>query len=235
MKMYVLFLIGLVLASFSESVSKLPEYRVSRAQGPIVIDGQISDSPWAEASVLEFRDNLTGEPAAPRTSARVLYDADFLYFAFESWDTNIWSTYRVRDQHLWTEEVVELFLQPDPGNAHYIELEVNPLGTMLDIYLIDIRKPIPYESWNPPGLSWAVEVDGTVDGAPGDRKWTCEIALPLTEAVTAPRLPPQPGDRWRMNLYRVEQHPEKAALAWSPTLRADFHIPSRFGVLIFEE
>jgi len=234
MKMALLFF-GLVLAGFFERAANLPEYQVSRAPSPIKIDGNLSDPAWTEASVLEFRDNLTGEPAALQTSARVLYDEGFLYFAFESWDTNIWATYRVRDQHLWTEEVVEVFLQPDPANPHYIELEVNPLGTMLDIYLIDIRKPIPYESWNPPGLSWAVQVDGTVDREPGDQKWTCEIALPLSEAVTAPRLPPQPGDRWRMNLYRVEEYPDKAALAWSPTLKPDFHVPSRFGGIVFEE
>jgi len=110
-------------------------------------------------------------------------------------DDNIWATMRRRDEHLWEEEVVEVFLQADPQQKSYIELEVNPLGAMLDIYMLDIRKPLHYESWNSEKLKWAVEVNGTVDGKGGDREWTCEIAFPLEDAVTAPHLPPRAGDR----------------------------------------
>jgi len=140
---------------------------------------------------------------------------------------------RHRDEHLREEEVVEVFLQADPNQPSYIELEVNPLGTMLDIYLLAARKPLHYESWNSEKLRWAVQVNGTVDGKAGDREWTCEIALPMEDIVTAPHRPPFPGDRWRMNLYRGEQLPTPAGLAWSPTLRDDFHIPQRFGEIVF--
>jgi hypothetical protein len=140
-----------------------------------------------------------------------------------------------RDEHLWLEEVVEVFLQADPNIPNYIELEVNPLNTMLDIYLLDTRKPLHYESWNSEKLRWAVNVDGTIDGKGGDREWTCEIALPIEDIATAPHRPPQPGDRWRMNLYRVDRLPEVAEEAWSPTLKDDFHVLSRFGELVFTD
>ena len=120
-----------------------------------------------------------------------------------------------------------------PNQPSYIELEVNPLGTMLDIYLLAARKPLHYESWNSEKLRWAVQVDGTIDGKGGDDWWTCEMALPMEDIVTAPHRPPQPGDRWRMNLYRGEQLPKPAGLAWSPTLQDDFHIPKRFGEIVF--
>ena len=131
--------------------------------------------------------------------------------------------------------MLEVRLQADPAHPSYIELEVNPLGAMLDIFLIDVRKPIPYASWNSSGLRWAVHVNGTADGRPGDVGWSCEIALPLEDVVTAPNLPPLPGDRWRANLYRVEKKPSPASLAWSPTLVRDFHRPERFGDLVFSE
>jgi hypothetical protein len=140
-----------------------------------------------------------------------------------------------RDEPLWLEEVVEVFLQANPSLPNYIELEVNPLGTMLDIYLIDRRKPLHYESWNSEHLRWAVQVEGTVDGHDGDRGWSCEIALPFEDTVTATHLPPQPGDRWRMNLYRVEQKPKVAELAWSPTLQDDFHVLPRLGEIVFTD
>jgi hypothetical protein len=31
----------------------------------------------------------------------------------------------------------------------------------------------------------------------------------------------------------VEQRPQPALLAWSPTLKDDFHIPAKFGELVF--
>jgi hypothetical protein len=140
-----------------------------------------------------------------------------------------------RDEHLWLEEVVEVFLEANPAIPNYIELEVNPLGTMLDIYLLDRRKPLHYESWNSEHLRWAVQVDGTIDGKDNDRGWTCEIALPVEEIATATHNPPQPGDRWRMNLYRVDQKPQTAELAWSPTLQDDFHVLSKLGELVFTD
>lgn len=208
----------------------LPEYPAAYTTRPPVVDGDLGDPSWHSTVMVELRDNLSGEPGRPRTTARLLWDDRFLYVAFACADPEPFATLRERDAHLWTEEVVEVFLQPVEDPPHYIEVEVNPLGTLLDIYLIDVRKPIPYASWNPPDIRWAVQT-GRVDGASG---WTCEMAVPLAEAVTAPAIPPRPGDRWRMNLYRLERRPERAALAWSPTFLPDFHVPQRFGVLVFQ-
>jgi len=212
-----------------------PVYEVARTSTPIKVDGKLDDAPWAKAGGTKFVNNADGSPAAQETEARILYDDKYLYFSFRSADENIWATHRRRDQRLWEEEVVEVFLQADASQPSYIELEVNPLGTMLDIYLLDVRKPLRYESWNSEKLAWAVRVDGTVDGKGGDRGWTCELALPLEDVATAPRLPPRAGDRWRMNLYRVEARPAAALLAWSPTRKDDFHLPGMFGWLVFTD
>ncbi len=213
-----------------------PTYEVSRTSVPIKVDGRLDDLSWAKVpSVGNFVYSSSGSPSPYQTEAKVLYDNHFLYFSFRCVDENIWSTFRRRDAHLWQEEVVEVFLQADPRQPDYIELEVNPLGTMLDIYLLDIRKPLHYESWNSEKLKWAVQVSGTVDGKGGDRGWTCEIALPLEDVATALHLPPRVGDRWRMNLYRVERSPSRASMAWSPTYKNDFHVPSRFGEIVFTD
>ena len=212
----------------------LPTYEVSRVTTKLEIDGQLNERAWKDAPALgAFVNNRDGSPTKLVTEAKIIYDQSFIYFAFHSADTNIWSTMKKRDEHLWLEEVVEVFLQADPSIPNYIELEVNPLGTMLDIYLINTRKPIHYESWNSEKLRWAVSVDGTVDGKDNDRGWSCEIALPLEDIITAPRLPPMVGDRWRLNLYRVEKLPFSAELAWSPTLQDDFHVLPRLGEIVF--
>ena len=212
-----------------------PVYEVLRTDQPIKVDGVLDDPAWAQAPLLGvFRNSRDGSASPLKTDARVLYDDKFLYCASRFVDENIWATMKIRDEHLWTEEVMEVFLRADRNATPYIELEVNPLGTLIDIYLLDIRKPLHYESWNSEKIQWAVRVDGTVDGAPGDREWTCEIALPMEDIVPSPRIPPRPGDRWLFNMYRVEKRPAAAGLAWSPT-GGDFHRPNRFGELVFTD
>jgi hypothetical protein len=223
-------------ASVTVAAQQARVYEVARVTTPIKIDGRLNERAWTEAALVgDFLNNRDGSSSKLTTEARVLYDDNFVYFAFRIVDKNIWATMRQRDQHLWLEEVAEVFLQADPAVPNYIELEVNPLGTMLDIYLLDTRKPLHYESWNSEKLQWAVSVNGTVDGKEDDRDWTCEIALPLEDIATAPHRPPRVGDRWRMNLYRVERLPEVEELAWSPTLQDDFHVLPRFGELVFTE
>jgi hypothetical protein len=209
---------------------------VARVTSSINIDGKLDEKAWADAPLVgTFVNNRDGSRSELQTEARVLYDERFIYFAFRVVDQNVWATMKRRDEHLWLEEVVEVFLQANPSIPNYIELEVNPLGTMLDIYLIDRRKPLHYESWNSEHLRWAVQVEGTVDGQDGDRGWSCEIALPFEDIASATHVPPQPGDRWRMNLYRVEQKPKVAELAWSPTLQDDFHVLPRLGEIVFTD
>ncbi len=211
-----------------------PTYEVMRAGKPIVIDGKLDDPAWANAPVIELVNNNDGSASSIRTECKVLYDANFIYFGFRNEDQNIWATMTRRDAHLWEEEVDEIFVQADPRQTSYIELEINPLGAIFDAFLLDIRKPLHYESWNSEKLKWAVHVDGTVDGQPGDKEWTSEIALPLEDVVPAPHTPPQPGDRWRVNLYRIEKLPVPAQLAWSPTGK-DFHQPAMFGEMVFTD
>ena len=225
----------LSLAQTQRELPPVPVYEVLRASRPIQVDGILDDPAWAGAPLLgPFRNNRDGSASPLQTEAWILYDDSYLYCASRFVDADIWATKKKRDEHLWIEEVVEVFLRADRNSSPYIELEVNPLGTLIDIYLLDIRKPLHYESWNSEKIQWAVRVDGTVDGQPGDKEWTCEIALPMEDIVPAPRIPPQPGDRWLFNMYRVERKPVPAGLAWSPT-GSDFHRPQRFGEIVFTD
>ena len=117
------------------------QYSVVRTTENIEIDGVIDEVSWKKAPRIEtFVNNTDGSSVDLETEAVVLYDEKYIYFGFKVVDENVWSTFKVRDQHLWTEEVVEVFIQANPEHPSYIELEVNPLGTMIDIYLLDIRK-----------------------------------------------------------------------------------------------
>jgi hypothetical protein len=51
-----------------------------------------------------------------------------------------------------------------------------------------------------------------------------------------PHVPPQPGDKWRFNLYRLEHHGRKQVegQAFSPLFIGDFHALPRFAWLVFQ-
>ena len=231
-------MIFFILPALTLSGSALPDppvYRVYRTLSPILIDGRLDDPGWEVPPIRSFVQNLDGAPGGPETEARITWDDSYLYVSFRCRDTNLWATLGQRDEHLWNEAVVEVFIQANPSEPSYLEFEVNPLGALLDIFLIDVRKPIPYQSWNSHGVQWAVTIDGDVDGMDGDRGWNCEIAIPLVDMVTAPNLPPENGDSWRLNLYRAERRPREVLQAWSPTFIDDFHVPDRFATVIFSD
>ncbi len=198
----------------------------------IKVDGRLDDSVWTKAvSINDFVINSNGTPSPYKTEAKILYDDNHVYFAFNCADKNIWSTKTKRDDHLWEEEVVEVFIQPNRKEPSYIELEVNPLGALLDAFLIDSTKHLPYDKWNIKDLKWAVQVTGTIDGESGDTAWTCELAFPISTVTVQGSV--KEGDIWYIDLYRAELKPEFQLISWSPTYRNDFHMPSCFGKLIF--
>lgn len=221
-------------AAFVPASADISHYTVMRTLGPIKVDGVLDERSWQAAkSTGAFRANDGSGAATSRVEAKMLWDDSNLYFAFECDDTDLVGTMTKRDEHLWEEEVVEVFIDPDGDEKNYIELEVNPLGTFLDLFVLTPVVPIPYESYNI-GAQWAVKVDGTVQNSSDrDRGWRVELAVPLTDAVTAPNRPPKDGDKWRLNLYRIERRPKEQYIAWSPTLKPSFHTPSRFGEVTF--
>lgn len=173
-----------------------------------------------------------GGPAEQATAVRLAWNAQGLHIRFECQDRHAWGTLTRRDDPLYEEEAVEVFLSPgltDP--ADYLEFEVSPLGVLWDgrIHNPSSKRTdmVSDPGWDCPGIRWAA---GRLGSARQD--WWAELSLPW-EGI-APEMSPPPAV-WRANFYRIER-PEGGApefTAWSPTLvePADFHKPSRFGVL----
>lgn len=231
----------------------LPEYTCRRTATAPVIDGGGDDAAWAAAEAVRLVDVriLAGREHPHATEVRLTWDAEALYVLFTASDPDVWSTLSERDDPLYNEEVVELFLDPDGDGLNYAEIEINPLNTVFDLLVTKALggggqgRP----EWSPEGLRSAVRVNGTLN-APGDADegWVTEIALPWaalrSDLIDVPGdrpLPPDPGDRWRANLYRYERPRTAAGVAsgdieysaWSPVGRVDFHVPERFGVVAF--
>ncbi|MBC7287858.1 MAG: carbohydrate-binding family 9-like protein, partial [Armatimonadetes bacterium] len=207
----------------------------------ITVDGRLDEPVWQRLPAIQLHKVINGEgsPDQP-TEVKAAWDGRYLYVAFTCKDTDAWATMKNRDDHLWEEEVVEVFVDPDGDGTQYKEFEVNPLGTVVDL---NIARPAHGDlagalAWNSDGWQTAVRVAGTADNRNDtDQGWVCEMAIPLAD-IAAPRSLPRPGDTWRVNFYRIDR-PNKTDpnagvefSAWSAVLKG-YHEPERFGFLTF--
>ena len=225
----------------------------ARVAGDLALDARHSARQWKHAEPIRFSADWQGNNADPalETEVRVLWSPEMLYLrfvchyrelvVFEDSDPN------GRRDHLWDRDVAEAFLQPpDSGDslrrgedAHstpslqsiaqgrlraskfYKEFEVAPNGMWIDLDIF----PTGLANLKS-GLSRSVYVDEA------KKIWTAELAVPM-KSLTQHFDPAEP---WRANFYRVEGKTEpRRYMAWQATNTADpnFHVPEKFGTLIF--
>jgi hypothetical protein len=225
----------------------LPLHRCLYVTSPPQVDGDLQKEVWRAIAPEPLLD-VTGRSAdCQPTELRVYYTDSHLYVAFHAKDRDIWGTYSERDTPLYDEEVVEVFLSPTGDVRHYYEFEVSPHNVVFDakVYSPDLHRGTMRvdTSWDCPDLQTAVRVHGTVHDSPPSTErrvpstisaWSVEIAIPF--AAFPEVLPPKPGDVWRANFYRIDRAERPEFTAWSPTLEdpPNFHVPERFGHLVFE-
>jgi hypothetical protein len=213
----------------------LPRWRVPRLPVSAPVRGSLAGLPWSAIPLLPpFRLADGSGPARRETRARLAWDDLALYVRFDCEDEDAWGTLTRRDDPIYQEEAVEIFLAPgEPAPAGYFELEVSPRGTLFDAWVDnpdgrrDTLRADP--GWDCPGLRWEAGRGAAHDD------WWAALALPWRALVPALSTGGPPA-LWRANLYRIDRprNGEPAEFsAWSPTLAAppDFHKPARFGYL----
>lgn len=230
-------------ATTQESAPPLPEYTCKKVSQPIVLSGKLDDPQWNQAPVLTLRNAITGQAGRFATEVRLLYDDDYLYVGFRCEDDYVWGTVTDRDGPIWNEECVEVFLNP-AGSAHqYYEINLSPRNVIFDACVLNSRTEqqpaatfVPLLEWQAADMLTATYVDGKLGERGGAKGWTAEYAIPHQILFGAPNRPPQPGDTWRANFYRIDspESGQREHYAWSRTGREAFHLPWRFGFLRFD-
>lgn len=214
------------------------DYVVHRASGPITVDGVLLEPAWDKASVAgPFVRSLDGKGATAATEARLLWDDETLYVAFQAEDANVSGRFSKDDEPLYTSNVVEIFLNPSRDSSRYDEIEVAPTNALFDASFNGGPRKGMDVSWSSHARH-AVHVDGTLNDARDvDRGWTVELAIPFSALTGMDKPRPQKGDRWKFNLYRLRQGPGQPGegQAYSPPLRGDFHALDRFATLRFDD
>ncbi len=228
------------------------EYTVMRAPGEIVVDGRLDDPGWEAVPFTEpFVKYADGAAVKHPTRCKMLWDNEYIYIAFVMEDPDVWGKTAVWNDPsygLYNEEVAEIFIDPDGDGLNYIEVEVNALGAVMDLLMSKAYSAGGKGdlSWTLAGLKVGITVQGTLNNqADVDTSWTCELAFPFSElAFCAPSMnfPPKPDDSWRLNLYRYEYGRDaegktpsslRELSAWNQTDSRGFHVPEKFGRIVF--
>ena len=230
--------------SVNADVPGVASYSVKHAKGTITIDGKLDEDDWRRAVEVSMVETVTGADAPLKTTVRLLWDDNYLYAAFYCEDPDAWATLTEEDDPLWGEEVVEIFVDPQGKGLNYYELEINPINVKVDLFVINRGQKYDgtykvWKDWDFSGLKSEVYVegDGKLAGT-SDKFWVVEVAMPFEDFWMAENIPPENGDIWRVNLYRIERgKPDNKVddryYAFSPTLRPSYHTPWRFGMVYF--
>jgi len=226
---------ALTVAEVEVDVSRAPPppgtLVVKKATGPaIVIDGKADDPAWRGAAVQTDFTSAEGCPEmVDATEAKLTWDDRFLYVFVSAEDSDVFSPFTNHDDHLWENDVVEVFIDADGNRRGYVELQVNPRNVTFDTWFA-VGRPNRDDSFDA-GLQSQVIVKGTVDNRDdGDTGWDVELAIPLEAArgkdpAMRIHVPPQDGDIWRLNVVRVDKDRSGKirASAWNRIACEDFH------------
>ena len=205
----------------------LPRMKCCRREfGELAAD--VNASPWCDVAPALLSDAVTGAQPQQGTEIRTAWNSREWRVLFHATDADAWATITERDGPLFEEETVEIFFDPAGDLESYFEIEVNPIGTVLDIVFRRNRSGYKGDwAWNCEGLETRVRR--------GVGAWTVELAVPFASVTSAP---PVPGAEWRVNFCRIDRPSRDGSIprelsAWSPPGRANFHTQERFGVVVF--
>jgi hypothetical protein len=228
----------LLLAAPLVAQPAIPRYEVQRAAGRIVIDGKLDDKAWAAAPSVEFIfpwEFQTG--AKQKTTAKLLWDDDYLYVGYECEDSDIVALRTERDEPTYLDDAVEFFVNPKPSQTDvYFGMEMNARGVLYDYLMVDSK--YAFKRFNLQGVLLASFIRGTLNArGDQDQGWSLEVAIPWVNFEELAKRP-TPGTIWTANLNRWDGvEPNRRLSMWSDPVQAQAnpHVPARFGQLVFVE
>jgi len=223
-------------------------YTAQRRIDTILVDGNINEASWVNAATTSVFTVWDGSPApvSLRTTAKMIWDDQYLYVAFDCTDPDVYATYTTRDAHLWEQDNFEVFTTV-PGTTGYLETEGSPKGIIWDGIFTNVFQG-PGQSYTATGLQVAAQVKGTLNNSSDqDTGFTSEMRIPFADIYQGvPGGHPTNGTQLRLNLNRINWNTPVSQggpgatgtdtyYAWSPVPGSgvSFHRPDKFGTVTF--
>lgn len=204
----------------------------------ILLDGLAQEPAWKSAPLASpMVDPVTGGRFDGQpTAIQSLWNDEGLFFYLRMTDTHVWGNYRRRDDPLWEEENIELFLDPLRDGKDYLEIQVSPANVIFDALFAhaDTRDLDREKRHTVPGLRTAVHVQGTLNrDGDNDVYWSVELFVPFASLPQFAFDEAGGYTQTGINLFRYDRPTATPAevSAWAPVGPGSFHRPERFGEL----
>jgi Carbohydrate family 9 binding domain-like len=201
------------------------------------VDGTGGHAAWRDVPWTALRRRQAdGHPYETRFKS--VYSTTGIYFLVDGTDRKLTATMSEDFMDLWNEDVFEVFLWPDERHSIYFEYEISPLNKELPILVPNFGGQ--FLGWRP----WHYEKDRlirkatSVTGGPKQsgaaiEGWRAEFFIPYALLRPMQNVPPKPGSRWRLNVYRMDyDEGKRTQWDWAP-VGDSFHEFQKFGELRF--
>lgn len=197
-----------------------PELEVSRARGPIEIDGALDDEGWRDAArATGFAENYPDIRARPPVESEVLvtYDEEYLYLGFIARDDPSQIRTRISDRdQMWQDDYFGILLDTYGDASWAYFLFANPSGVQGDSRFAEA-------AGEDDGFDIVYESEGriTTDG------YVVEMAIPFASL----RFPDREEQQWRVTFWRTRPRGSRDTYTWAATTRGEQCFLCQFGSL----
>lgn len=239
----------------AQVMARPPTLEVPYADETLCVDANPEDPAWQQAAVIpalqpSVSDKADGEnDHEVSTQVRLLWRPDALHVRFVCADLELFAPHGVvRDAPHHEGDVVEVFIDGVGDGRQWFEVQLNPLGGILDQNTTMTAEPesddrglLTSASNRNRWVDLAYSIEGLRTAVrPVEQGWIADLAIPAAQVLR--RLPDrrfEPGMKLRVNLLRYD-HPLLTdgtrgfvALNWSPLLKGNPHrSPQRMGTVI---
>ena len=202
-------------------------YCCYKTKEKIKIDGKLDKKVWTKTrSVpMQFPWGEKGD-LKQSTAAKLAWDNKYLYVGFFADDKDIIAIDRGVKGRVWEDDVVEIFINPDPKNNVFYGFEVNALGYYYDFK--EHYKVKCYKKWVAKGIKVASYICK-------DRYFSVEIAIPFKCFGKKPK----DNTVWKAGIYRIDynkgREPEYSVWKRPSNKIPYYHRIRGFGNIIFKE
>jgi hypothetical protein len=203
---------------------------LERKSGDIKLDGKLDDKFWEGLPEYQLADVTTGKTPVSKTSYRVGWADNSLYFGIKFEDADMKNLYVAatenKNANVFNGDNIELLLETQVHS--YYQLAFSPAGSVFDMD----RQGGKFNS------SWSSGVEAA--GYRGDGFWSLELRVPVAgenaEAIDALNgiagAKPTESAPWHFNLCRQRARDKETELsAFSPAGKPSFHELMKFGPL----
>jgi len=208
--------------------------------GALKIDGVVNERSWTDAEAITLQVPWEKRAAKTATTARLLWDREYLYFSAEMDDGDLYADVQNANGPVWENDSFALFFKPHDTKLSYYEFGINAANVPFQLFLPS-RGGGGYKRFaagTEIKIESAVKLRGTLNNwTDKDKGWTVEGRIPWSVFQPSGGRP-KGGDRWRFALCRSDysvtlERPELSTSA--PLTAADFHHYEEYQELVFVE